>query len=134
MYTSVIENMRKNCKISLVLLTAGLGAFAVGCSEKDADIASGIPEEYEEVVGEYEGDSGSVLEIKEDGTCYYKSCYDYEGVFPVEGEGSWYIEEDTIYIEASSIDGILYGEIGEEEGMKLLAEGEELEEFFAKVK
>lgn len=88
--------------VAMLLIVAILGTFA-GCSDGDS------------LVGEYTGTSGSFLKLNKDGTCIYAED-DSTGT----GTGTWYVEDDMLYIEVSNLDYVVYADVSEaDEGILL---------------
>ena len=67
------------------------------------------------LVGEYAGTSGSYLKLNQDGTCIYAED-DGTGT----GTGTWYVEDDVIYIDVDNLDYVIYGDVSDFDGGILL--------------
>ncbi len=83
------------------------------------------------VVGEYEGTAGSYLKLNKNGTCYYGEDDDTGA-----GQGTWYIEDKTLYIELDIFDYDVYASIEEmDDGFLLKADSSRWnDEYFSKIK
>ncbi len=103
--------------VSAVLLASMFVSFS-GCSPKN------------KFVGEYSGTSGSFLKLNDDGTCIYSED-DSTGT----GTGTWYIEDDTIYISVSNIGYTIYTDISNFDGGLLIKSDSSSwnDEYFKKV-
>lgn len=93
---------RTVCLVAVVLLMSILFSFA-GCSSNNS------------MVGEYNGTSGSYLKLNKDGTCIYAED-DSTGT----GTGTWYVEDDVIYIDVSNLDYVVFGNVADFDGGILL--------------
>lgn len=68
------------------------------------------------LVGEYTTTSGSCfLKLNKDGTCIYGED-DSTGT----GTGTWYVEDDIIYIDVSNVGYMIYGDVSSFDGGILL--------------
>lgn len=67
------------------------------------------------LVGEYTGTSGSYLKLNKDGTCIYAED-DSTGT----GTGTWYVEDDVIYIDVDNLGYVVYGDVSDFDGGILL--------------
>lgn len=90
------------CMVSVILLTS-MFVSLTGCSSKN------------KFAGEYSGTAGSFLKLNDDGTCVYSED-DSTGT----GTGTWYIEDDTIYISVSNLDSVIYADVSDFDGGLLL--------------
>lgn len=87
----------------VVLLICTLLLTIVGCSSNAS------------LVGEYTGTSGSYLKLNKDGTCIYAED-DSTGT----GTGTWYVEDDVIYIDVNNLSYVVYGNVSNFDGGILL--------------
>lgn len=105
------------CKIILMFMVTVCILIVTGCSTTSG------------VVGEYHGTAGSYLKINKDGSCIYAED-DATGT----GTGTWYVENDVIYIEVDNLDYVIFGDIDDDkEGILLEAKARSWnDEFFEK--
>lgn len=89
--------------VSLVVIVLLMGLLFAGCSGKNS------------LAGEYIGTAGSYLKLNDDGTCIYAE-NDSTGT----GTGTWYTENEKIYIDVTNLDYLVYGNIAEFDGSILL--------------
>jgi len=83
-------------RLAVILLLVGMLCSLAGCSKES------------KLVGLYKGAQDSVLELRKDGTCVYSEP-DSTGT----GTGTWYLEDDTIYIHVSNIGYTLYANVSD---------------------
>ena len=100
-----------------VLIAVTMLFSLTGCGSED------------KLVGMYEGTAGSFLKLAKDGSCVYGEDDDTGA-----GKGTWYVEDDTLYVEVDIIDYELYASIDDEDGFLLEGDSSSWnDEYFSKV-
>lgn len=107
----------KNIAIVLVTILIMVSIFSACTSES-------------KLVGEYEGTAGSYLKLNKNGTCYYGEDDDTGA-----GQGTWYVEDDVLYIDIEIFDYKVFASIEEIDGGFLLEADSSRwnDEYFSKI-
>lgn len=97
--------MKRNVLSLLVVMLATIMVFSlIGCSVEDS------------LVGEYIwGSDEAYLRLNADGTCIYSES-DETGT----GTGTWYVEDDMLYVDVSNLSYSVYADVSQFYGGFLL--------------
>ena len=112
--------MVKFKKSKLKKLVIGALLFAASCQLASCN---------SHLAGGYTSTAGSYLELRSNGTCIYAEP-DETGA----GTGTWYIEDDIIYIDANNLEYTIYGNVEDADNGILLksSSGNWIDEYFIK--
>ena len=92
----------KNIAIVLVTILIIVSIFSACTSES-------------KLIGEYEGTAGSYLVLNKNGTCFYGEDDDTGA-----GGGTWYVEDDVLYLDIDILGYEVYASIEDMDGGFLL--------------
>ena len=95
-------NAKTSSKLVILLCIFIVSCVLSSCSETSSGTS---------IEGEYTGTHGSFLKLNPDGECIYAE-KDDTGT----GEGTWRVEDDTIYIDVENLRYELFGDISDFDG------------------